>query len=296
MGLIRYVMSLMNGARLAIAAQAVGIAEAAYAAANKYAQERAQFKKPIREIVPVYEILSNMRVKIEAARTLLYETAKIVDIRDGLEHVSQNDPEKAKEFRRDFKTYANYAALFTPMVKAYATEIANEVAYDGIQIHGGPGFMKDFDAERHYRDARITNIYEGTTQLQVVAAIGGIINGTAMERIREYEEEFDFSTVSDLHKTVQKMSELLESAIEHIKHKGDSAFQEYHSRRIVEMATNVIMGYLMVRDAALSYRKRAVAQFFLEFAAPKVQMGCDIITQNIKSLLDTHDLILDGAN
>jgi hypothetical protein len=156
--------------------------------------------------------------------------------------------------------------------------------------------MKDFDAERHYRDARITNIYEGTTQLQVVAAIGGIINGTVMEKIREYEEGFDLSTVSDLHKTVRKMSELLESAIEHVKQKGDSAFQEYHSRRLVEMATNVIMGYLLARDASLSYRKRAVAQLFLDFAAPKVQMGCDIITHNVKSLLDTHDIILDGAN
>lgn len=296
MGLIRYVMSLMNGARLAIAAQGLGIAEAAYREADKYAKERAQFKKTIREMVLVYEMLANMRTKIEAARTLLYETSRIVDIRDGLEHITKKDREKAKELKRELKRYSNYAALFTPVVKAYATEIANEVAYDGIQIHGGTGFMKDFNAERHYRDARITNIYEGTTQLQVVAAIGGIINGTALERIHEYEEEFDFSGVSDLHKTVKDMSILLETAIAHIKQKADSEFQEYHSRRLVEMATNVIIGYLMLRDASFSDRKKEVTKFFLEYAYPEVKMKCDIITNDIQSLLQNHDLILDGAN
>jgi hypothetical protein len=296
MGLIRYVMSLMNGARIAVAAQAVGIADAAYSDAKKYAEERAQFKKTIKEIVPVYEMLATMKVKIEAARTLLYETGKIVDIRDGLEHLTQKDREKAKELKRELKRYSNYAALFTPIVKAYATEIANQVAYDGIQIHGGTGFMKEFNAERHYRDARITNIYEGTTQLQVVAAIGGIITGTAMERIREYEEEFDFSAVTDLHTTVKEMSVLLEMAIAYVKQKGDSEFQEYHSRRLMEMTTNLIIGYLMLRDASFSERKKAVAKFFLEYAYPEVKMNCDIITHEIQSLLHTHDLILDGSN
>jgi len=296
MGLIRYVMSLMNGARLAIAAQAVGIAEAAYQEAEKYAEARVQFKKAIRAIVPVYEMLANMRVKIEAARTLLYETGKIVDVKDGLELMTQKDPEKAKELRSDLKRYANYAELFTPLVKAYATEIANEVAYDGIQIHGGTGFMKEFNAERHYRDARITNIYEGTTQLQVVAAIGGIITGTAMERIREYEATFDLATVSDLHKPVKEMATLLEKTIGYVKTKGDSEFQEYHARRLVEMVTKVIIGYLMVRDASFSYRKREVAQFFLEFAYPDVKMKCEMITSDIQSLLHTHEEILEGAN
>lgn len=296
MGLIRYVMSLMNGARLAIAAQALGIAEAAYEEAKKYAEERVQFKKAIRVIIPVYEMLANMRLKIEAARTLMYETGKIVDMRDGLEHATQQHPEQAKELRPDLKKYTHYAALFTPIVKAYATEIANQVAYDGIQIHGGTGFMREFDAERHYRDARITNIYEGTTQLQVVAAIGGVINGTATERIREYEAEFDFSAVSDLHRIVKEMSGLLEKGIAYIKEKGDSDFQEYHARRLVEMATYVIIGYLMLRDASLSYRKKDVAKFFLEYAYPEVKMKYEIISQDTKSLIDTHDSILDGVN
>ena len=213
MGLIRYVMSLMNGARLAISAQGVGIAEAAYREAKKYAEERVQFKKAIRNMIPVYELLANMKLKIEGARTLLYETAKIVDIKDGLEHITEGNPEKEKELRNEMKRYSNYAALFTPISKAYSTEIANEVAYDGIQIHGGTGFMKEFNAERHYRDARITNIYEGTTQLQVVAAIGGVVNGTAMEKIHEYEDQYDFSILNDLHKKVKDMTILLEKAI-----------------------------------------------------------------------------------
>ena len=296
LGLIRYVMSLMNGARIAIAAQSVGIAEAAYQAAKKYADERVQFKRTIRNIIPVYEILANMRLKTEAARTLLYETAKIVDIRDGLEHATQHHPEKAKELKQEFKRYSNYAALFTPIAKAYASEIANEVAYDGLQVHGGTGFMKEFSAERHCRDARITNIYEGTTQLQVVAAIGGVINGTAMERIHEYETEFDFSSVSDLHKVVKEMADLLEKTIVYVKEKGDSEFQEYHSRRLVEMAIDVIIGYLMLRDASLSYRKKDVAKFFFEYAYPEVKMNYEIITQDTKSLIDTHDSILEGMN
>jgi 3-(methylthio)propanoyl-CoA dehydrogenase len=296
MGLIRYVMSLMNGARLAIAAQALGIAEAAYHEAKKYAEERVQFKKAIRGMIPVYEMLSNMKLKIESARTLLYETAQIVDIRDGLEHISQHDEEKAKELRSEFKRYSNYAALFTPLVKAYSTEIGNEVAYDGIQIHGGTGFMKEFNAERHYRDVRITNIYEGTTQLQIVAAIGGVINGTALERIHEYEEEYDFSNVGDLHKKLKEMSIFLEKAITYIKQKEDSDFQEFHSRRLVEMATKVIIGYLMLRDASKSERKKEVARFFIEQAYPEVKSKSDIIINDNSSLLKNHELILDGKN
>ena len=296
MGLIRYVMSLMNGARLAIAAQAVGIAEAAYQEAKKYADERVQFRKSIRTMVPVYEMLAMMKVKVEAARTLLYETARIVDIRDGIEHKGQAHPEQAKELRGELKKYTNFAALYTPIAKAYTTEIANQVSYDGIQVHGGTGFMKEFDAERHYRDARITNIYEGTTQLQIVAAIGGVVNGTAMERIREYEESFDFSHVSELHKTLKEMSDQLEKTISHVKEKGDSEFQEYHSRRLVEMATSVILGYLMLRDATFSYRKIEVAKLFLEFAAPEVKMNSEIILDDVRSLLSTHDLILEGSN
>ncbi len=296
MGLIKYVMSLMNGARLAIAAQALGIAEAAYFEAEKYAGERVQFKKAINEFIPISELLVNMRVKIEAARTLLYETAKIVDIKTGLEHLSEESDEKAKEYRDELKKYSALAALFTPMVKGYNTEIGNQVAYEAIQIHGGTGFMQEFNVERHYRDVRITNIYEGTTQLQVVAAIGGVVKGIAVERLNEYESTFGFNQIEHLHKMVKEIKILLEKAIDYVKEKNDSLYQDYHSRRLVEMATFAVIGYLMLRDANYSERKKDVAKYFIDFALPEVKMRHDIIINNTSHMLEKKQEILKGKN
>ncbi|MBE6356231.1 MAG: acyl-CoA dehydrogenase, partial [Lentisphaerae bacterium] len=181
LGLIRYVMSLMNGARVAISAQAVGIAEAAYRQARKYASEREQFKRSIDKFPAIYSMLSSMKVRLTAARALLYETTRVVDLRNTythlVEHGTPTDEDRAKQ-----KYYTKLAAQLTPMCKALATESANSIAYDGIQIHGGTGYMRDFNAERYYRDARITNIYEGTTQLQIVAAIGGVVQRDADKR------------------------------------------------------------------------------------------------------------------
>lgn len=294
-GLLRYVMSLMNGARLAIAAQALGIAEAAYYEANKYAEERVQFKKAIKKFLPVAEMLGIMRTKIEAGRTLLYETSIVVDIRDGLEHMIEKYPDKKKELKADLRKYTAMASLMTPMVKAYNTEMANEVAYDGVQIHGGTGFMREFNAERHTRDARITNIYEGTTQLQVVAAIGGIIKGVAMDKIAEYESSIDFSGNEPSHKIVKEMVGLVDESINYIKD-HDNDYQDYHARRLVEMVTSVFIGYLMLRDASRSDRKKDVLKYFLEFALPAAQMRHDIIIANTNSFLDKKDAILDGKN
>jgi len=296
MGLIKYVMSLMNGARLAIAAQGLGIAEAAYAEADQYAKDRVQFKKAIRDMIPVSEMLVNMRVKIEAGRTLLYETARIVDIKNGLEEQSEHSEDKAKELRDELKRYTALAALFTPMVKAYNTEIANQVAYDAIQIHGGTGFMREFNVERHYRDARITNIYEGTTQLQIVAAIGGIVKGVAMERLNEYDREFQYSGLEYLQKPIREMKNLTEEAIEYVRNKDDSLYQEYHSRRLVEMVTYTTIGYLMLRDASRSERKKDILKYFLEYALPEVKARCDVILGNTSHMLEKKQEILDGKN
>lgn len=296
MGLIKYVMSLMNGARLAIAAQGLGIAEAAYAEADQYAKDRVQFKKAIRDIIPVSELLVNMRVKIEAARTLLYETALIVDMKACLEHESGQNEDKAKALRDELKKYSALAALFTPMVKGYNTEIANQVAYETIQIHGGTGFMKEFNAERHYRDARITNIYEGTTQLQVVAAIGGIVKGVAVEKIAEYDGKANFTGLEFLKKPLRQMKEQTEKAIEYVRAKNDSLYQEYHSRRLVEMVTDTVIGYLMLRDAGRSERKKDVAKYFIEMALPEVNIRHDIIVNNIQHFLEKKQEILDGKN
>ena len=184
-GLIKYVMSLMNGARVAISSQAVGIAEAAYREARKYASEREQFRKSIDQFPAIYEMLASMKVKITAARALLYETTRAVDLRNGYNHLVERSENVTPEIRAKQKYYNKVAAVLTPMCKALATEISNQVCYDAIQIHGGTGYMHDFKVQRYYRDARITNIYEGTTQLQVVAAIGGIIQRDNNERIAE---------------------------------------------------------------------------------------------------------------
>ncbi len=296
MGLIKYVMTLMNEARIGIASQALGIAEGAYRAAKKYAEERVQFRKVIKEFLPVSEMLANMKVKIEAGRTLLYETGRIVDIKDGIEEESEEHPEKAPQLREELKKYQALAALMTPICKAYNTEMANQVAYDGIQIHGGTGYMKEFSAERYYRDARITNIYEGTTQLQVVAAIGGVVKGVAMDLIADYEKNIDFTHVEQYHKTVKEMAGILDKAIAFVREKGDNDFQDYHSQRLVDMTTYTVIGYLMLRDASFSERKKDVLKYYLEYAYYDVKKFSEIILSDTRSLLEKKEAIIDGLN
>lgn len=296
MGLFKYVMSLMNGARLGIAAQALGIAEAAYAEADKYAAERVQFRKAIREFIPVAELLTDMRVKIEAGRSLLYFTSRVVDIKNHLEHIYDNDSERAREVKDEYKKYSGLAALLTPMVKAWNTEIANQVAYEAIQIHGGTGYMQEFNVERHYRDARITNIYEGTTQLQIVAAIGGVIKGTSLELVDELAAEVDFSKIEHLRAPIAELRELLASAVAYIQEKKDPAYQDFHSRRMVEIATIAVLSQLMAQDAMHSERKRDVLKCFVEKYLPEAKMKHAQITSGHAHLLEKKEEILRGKN
>ncbi|RKX72846.1 MAG: acyl-CoA dehydrogenase [Spirochaetes bacterium] len=290
-GLTKYTMWLMNSARLGIAGQALGIAEAAYREADKYAGERIQFKKPVREFPAVYEMLTEMKISIEAGRTLFYETARFVDLKEGLEEMKEQYPERSAEFKTDLKRYSRLANMFTPIVKAYNTEMANKVTYDTIQIHGGTGFMKEFNAERHARDARITSIYEGTTQLQVVAAIGGVTTGTAISIMDEYESE-DFSHAEELHKQLHKARLNFEKTLVGIKDVDKPDFITYHARRVVEMATDIIIGYLMIRDAAHSDRKMKVAEIFIEKMLPRVEMSMNFILKGNASLLDDYKDII----
>ena len=296
-GLIKYTMWLMNSARLGIAAQAVGIAEAAYRAAHKYANERVQFGIPIASLPAVYEMLTEMRVAIEAGRTLLYETARFVDLKEGLEHASELHPEKSAELRTELKKYSRLASLFTPLVKAYNTEMANKVTYDAIQIHGGTGYMKEFAVERHYRDARITNIYEGTTQLQVVAAIGGITSGAAVAVFDEYEGE-DYSHATALFQQVKKARNMTEKALVHLKGLEDEGLVSYHARRLVEMTTGVIQGYLLLRDAAHSAahddRKLRVAEIFIHKMAVAVEMKMNFIVVGDQALIRNYQAVLEA--
>lgn len=291
-GLSKYTMWLMNSARLGIAAQAVGIAEAAYREANKYAEERVQFGAPVKSLPPVYEMLAEMKISIEAARTLLYETARIVDLKEGLEHMKELHPDRADQINSDLKNYSRLANLFTPMVKGYATEMVNRIAYDAIQIHGGTGFMRDFNVERHYRDARITSIYEGTTQLQVVAAIGGLTSGTIITALDEYESE-DFSHAPQLHKRVLTARNKFEKALVHIKGIEDDDLVSYHARRMVEMATDLVQSYLLLRDARHSERKLRVAETFIEKMGTRITMNAEFILEGESSLLRNYREIIE---
>ena len=248
MGLIKYVMALMNSARLGIGAQSVGIAEAAYREALKYSHEREQFGKPIIQFPAVFEMLTMMRVKLQASRALLYETARYVDVYKAYNLISEGR-KLEKEEREEQKYYQRLADVFTPLVKLMSSEYCNQIAYDAIQVHGGTGFMKDFPVERIYRDARITSIYEGTSQLQVVAAIRGVTTGTFLSRIREFEAVRVGADQEGLKKRLSEMTSEFELAIHKAQKTDDGEYFDFHARRLVEMAGHIIMGYLLVIDA-----------------------------------------------
>jgi hypothetical protein len=293
MGLIRYTMSLMNGARLGVAAQAVGIAEAAYHESYRYACERIQFKRQIRDFEAVYEMLTDMRVSIEAGRSFLMETSRIVDLKENLEEYLEANPEQKENFKDELKRYTRYASLFTPALKAYTTEMANQVCYDAIQVHGGTGYTRDFAVERHYRDARITNIYEGTTQLQVVAAIGGIQTGVVFERLNEYEDAFDLASLGTLFEQAQQCRTHLESVVSHIKERGEGDYHDFHARRVLEMANDTIIAYLLLIDGLQSERKAKLAGVFLSKALPRVKASFETIMSDDRRLIDSYRDIID---
>jgi len=307
-GLTTYVMSLMNGARLAIAAQAQGIAEAACRAAVKYAAERVQFGSPIGELTAVKAMLADMRVSVEAARALLYETALIVDMKEVLEHriaqltaadkagggeiAAEAAPTDAggpdtdvKALRAELKQYTRLAALFTPLAKACCTEMANTVAYDSLQVHGGSGYMRDFAIERHTRDARITNIYEGTTQLQVVAAIGGILGGTLGGRLDAYDAE-DLSATPELLARVRHARARLADAITRVRELDDVRYRDFHARRLTDMSIDVACGYLLLRAAQDDARKLLAAQHFVDAMEARVEAGAARVLAGDPAMLD----------
>jgi alkylation response protein AidB-like acyl-CoA dehydrogenase len=293
MGLVKYTMALMNGARLAVAAQALGIAEAAWREANKYSIEREQFKKQIREFPAVYEMLTEMKIGIETGRSLLYETARLVDIKEGIEDLIEREPERRAELRAENSLYTKLAALFTPLAKAYNAEMANKVCYDAIQIHGGVGFTTEFKVERHYRDARITNIYEGTTQLQVVAAIGGVISGVVDNYLDLFLEENDLTPAGELFEKATALREKLNQAISAVRETGERDFQEYHAGRLVNSAIDVIIAHLLCRDAIRSERKRVLAKVFMAKATQRVKTRLSYISSKDRLWIDDHKQIID---
>ena len=276
MGLIKYVMALMNGARLGIAAQSVGISEAAYREALQYAKERKQFGKPIIEFPAVFEMLSVMKAKLDASRTLLYATSRFVDLYKIYEQISEERKLEPAE-RNEMKESQRVADLFTPLSKGMTSEYCNQNAYDAVQIHGGSGFMKDYPVERIYRDARITSIYEGTTQLQVVAAIRGVTTGGYLKQIRVYEKEELKPELEKFRRILISLTQDYEEAVEKVVASGDDEFIDLHARRMVEMAGYIIMSYLLVLDANRDSSHLRSAQVFNKMAKGEVKARAEFI-------------------
>ena len=294
MGLIKYVMSLMNAARLGIGAQSVGLCEAAYREALKYAHERQQFGKDIIKFPAVAEMLTNMRARLRGARALLYETSRFVEIYKQYTHISHERSLEAEE-RQEMKFYNRLADGFTPLVKLFASEYANSLAYDAIQIHGGSGFMKDYACERLYRDARILNIYEGTSQLQVVAAINGVTKGTFMEQISRYEEQSYSEAMQPIVEQMKALRTRVEAMVAHVEAVSKDApqFKDFHARRLVESVGHIIITYLLAHQASEVEEYASDAKVYAKLAEAYI-VGAEAYVLNstaddVALISDVHD-------
>lgn len=249
MGLIKYVMALMNGARLGIAAQSVGVANEAYFEGLNYAKERSQFGKKIINFPAVYDMLSRMKAKLDAGRSLLYQTARYVDIYKALEDIAR-DQKLTPEERQEMKKYTRLADAFTPLSKGINSEYANQNAYDAISIHGGSGFIMEYKSQRLFRDARIFSIYEGTTQLQVVAAVRYITNGTYLNIMKEMLEGEVSEEMKPLTQRIARLIDLYEEALEKVKADDNQDEQDFLARRLYNMTAVIIQSLLLIEDAS----------------------------------------------
>lgn len=276
MGLIKYVMALMNGARLGIAAQSVGLSEISYREALQYAKERKQFGKAIIEFPAVCEILSNMKAKLDASRALLYACSRFVDIYKAYDDIAKERKLTVDE-KKEAKAFSRLADAFTPLAKGMSSEFCNQNAYDCIQIHGGSGFMKDYACERVYRDARITSIYEGTTQLQVVAAIRHVTTGTYLNWINSELQKECKPEDQDIKATLQFMSQQLAAAVEAVTGQDSTEYVDFHARRLVEMAGYTVMGLLLLDDTTRNDAFRRSLRVFVKYGQAEVAKHADFI-------------------
>ena len=276
LGLIKYVMALMNGARLGIAAQSVGVSEICYREALSYAKDRRQFGKAIIEFPAVSEMLSVMKAKLDASRTLLYECSRFVDMYKVYEDIAKERTLTAEE-RQEMKYYSRFADACTPLIKGMGSEYCNQNAYDCIQIHGGSGFMKDYACERVYRDARITSIYEGTTQLQVVAAIRHVTTGTYLNLIKTYEAQEINASLQPLKDNLAAMTAQYEAAVAKVTEVKDANYNDLMARRLVEMAGNIIMGHLLLLDANVNESFVKSATVYNKMAQAEVAKHAEFI-------------------
>jgi alkylation response protein AidB-like acyl-CoA dehydrogenase len=319
-GLVTYVMSLMNGARIGIAAQSMGIAEAAFRVARDYAATRKQFGVAIEKLPAVRDMLIDMKIAIEAGRALLYETSRVVDMEIGyakrLEEHPPEDKEEAKELKNESRKYKRCAAMLTPMSKYYCSEMCNRVAYDSIQVLGGSGYMRDYAVERHARDARITTIYEGTSQLQVVAAVRGVCSGTVEKYIAELAASDYDDGVKDLLGMLGEGTRLLTESIPFVKEQGNE-YMDLYGRALVDIAIDLINGYLLCGQAStkvdmeapvaeagsggkgqtisMKERKAMAARRYVTKNAPKIAALAKLIVMGDKSTFTEYGALVGPA-
>ena len=294
-GLAVYVMALMNGARLGIAAQGLGIAQAALSEALAYAASREQFGEAIRRFPAVRQMLGDMHMKVETSRLLAYETAIIVDMMHNIDALCESkeiaDYPNGTELKEQRKHYKRLAGALTPLVKYYCTEMANEVAYDAIQVLGGSGYMRDYPVERHYRDARITTIYEGTTQIQHNAAVGPIVSGVLEARFEELHQE-NAGAPAEMLEELRACRRHLTRAIEFVKEQADD-FRYLQAARLCESAVNIYNGYLLLAPAMRGEHKMALARNFFDNVLPMVKLRRDQILKGDRTYLDKMVALLD---
>ena len=276
MGLIKYVMALMNGARLGIAAQSVGVSELAYREAHQYAMERRQFGKAIIEFPAVSEMLAVMKAKLDASRALLYECSRFVDMYKIYEDIARERSLTPDE-RAEMKHYSRLADALTPLAKGLGSEYCNQNAYDCIQIHGGSGFMKDYACERLYRDARITSIYEGTTQLQVVAAIRYVTTGLYLDMMKGYAANGFGGVLEPMAAQLAAMTEKYAAAVAKVTEANNQAYLDFMARRLVEMAGYIIMGYLLLESAKVNEAFVKTATVYTKIIQAEVARHTDFI-------------------
>jgi len=295
-GLVSYVMPLMNGARVGIAAQSLGIAEAAFRVARNYANTRCQFERAIERFPAVARMLVDMKVMIEAARSITYEATRIMDLNNltlkKIESGGQTDKEALRPLRKTQRKYKKLAAMLTPFAKYYSSEMAVKVTSDAIQVLGGSGYMKDYPLEQLYRDARITTIYEGTSQLQIVAAVRGVLSGVAEEAFNELAEgNFDGPLV-ELAGILEKSRELLAKAVDYIKTTRSLEYTDLYARNLVDAAIDIYIGYLFLHQAKISEHKLAVAGKFIRDAYLREKSHCECITSGRKEVIADYETIV----
>jgi alkylation response protein AidB-like acyl-CoA dehydrogenase len=269
-GLIRYAMAMMNGARIAVAAQAVGISEAAYREAYRYAQKRVQFGQPIDHLPAVLRMLLSMKGEIEATRSLVYEAGRWVDLKKAYEHLKARGELDANG-RRRLKQADRLAAVLTPLAKYHATEMGNRICYQAMQVHGGTGYMKEFEIQRHFRDIRVTSIYEGTSQLQVVAATGPLLGHALDDLLAEWASQDYGKSLDGMRDRVEEATILFNRSIDHLKEQDDRRLIDYYAADLADLAVHVLTSWLMLRDADAVERKRELARTYIADTLPRVR-------------------------